>query len=99
MNASDELPGYIKDFISRNHGWLITRVRNDEKDLFMNTVFKNTRIQWAYNIVNPTLGAAKADLWRYATLWSYGGFYIDYDSDIKTPLDDIIQERDSHIVA
>ncbi len=25
------------------------------------------------------LGAAKADIWRYAVLWCYGGAYIDDD--------------------
>jgi hypothetical protein len=49
--------GPHKILFSRNHGWLIKAVGNDEKDLFMNTVFNNTRIQWAYNIINPALYA------------------------------------------
>ena len=36
-------------------------------------------LQWAYNAINPKLGAAKADVWRYAVMWCYGGFYMDYD--------------------
>ena len=35
-------------------------------------------------------GAFKADLWRYSVLYAYGGVYLDDDSDIKTPLDEVI---------
>jgi mannosyltransferase OCH1-like enzyme len=33
--------------------------------------------------------ASKADIWRYAVLYTYGGMYIDDDSDMKTPLDEV----------
>lgn len=98
-NKSDPLPDHINNLFKRNAGWLIKVVGNSEKDQFINTVFNGTKTQWAYNIINPALGAAKADLWRYAILWCYGGFYIDYDSDIRDNLDEIIQPTDSIILA
>jgi hypothetical protein len=98
-NTSDPLPDHINNLFKRNPGWLIKVVGNAEKDLFINVVFNATQTQWAYNIINPALGAAKADLWRYAVLWCYGGFYIDYDSDMRTTLDEIIQPYDSIILA
>ena len=33
---------------------------------------------------NPALGAAKADLWRYAVLYAVGGVYIDVDAFVET---------------
>jgi len=45
----------------------------------MNTVFAGTSLLWAYHIINNRAGAAKADIWRYAVLWAYGGAYIDDD--------------------
>jgi mannosyltransferase OCH1-like enzyme len=45
---------------------------NEEKDHFMNTVFANTSLLWAYHAIHPQAGAAKADIWRYCVLWTYG---------------------------
>jgi len=54
-------------------------IDNEEKDEFMKTAFAGTSLLWAYNIINSRAGAAKADIWRYAVLWAYGGAYIDDD--------------------
>jgi hypothetical protein len=69
------------------------------KDEFMNTVFGGTSLLWAYNIISPAAGAAKADLWRYAVLWTYGGAYIDDDSDMHSPLDKVVAPEDTLIVS
>lgn len=55
----------------------------------MNTTFANTGINWAYNVINPLIGAARADIWRYCVLYLHGGLYLDDDSDIKVPLDNV----------
>ena len=56
----------------------------------MNTTFRDTSILWAYNAINPLVGAARADIWRYCVLYTFGGLYLDDDSDIKVPLDNVI---------
>lgn len=93
-DRKDELPGTLKQFFSRNQNWNITVCDNLCKDNFMSTIFAGTSILWAYNAINPAVGAAKADIWRYAVLYTYGGVYLDDDSDIRKPLDEIIQETD-----
>ena len=98
-NASEELPGSLKDFFARNSGWQVNIIGNAEKDEFIDTVFADTSVQLAYHLISPLLGAAKADIWRYAVLWLYGGMYIDYDSDIKTPLDEVVRADDTLIVS
>ena len=55
----------------------------------MNTVFANTSLHWAYSKIHMAYAASKADIWRYAVLYTYGGMYIDDDSDMKTPLDEV----------
>ena len=55
-----------------------------EKDVFMQETFPNTSLLWAYHQIHPMCGAAKADIWRYAVLFVFGGVYIDDDSDIGT---------------
>ncbi len=48
-------------------------------------------MQWAYNLVRtPQYFASKADIWRYAVLYTYGGMYLDDDSDIRLPLDEVL---------
>jgi len=56
-------------------------------------------VQVAYHLISPLLGAAKADIWRYAVLWLYGGVYLDYDSDIKTQFNELIFKDDEVILS
>lgn len=46
-----------------------------------------------------TIGAAKADFFRYAVLYKYGGVYLDIDSYVKTPFDDFLNADEEAIVS
>ena len=89
IGENSSIPRHLKALLSRNHHWNHHLVDNEAMDAFMSTHFNETMIHWAYSMTNPILGAALADIWRMAALWMYGGVYIDYDSDIKTPLDQV----------
>ena len=41
---------------------------------------------------------AKADFWRYLILYKCGGIYLDMDSSINRPLDELINEDDDAII-
>lgn len=88
-DRNDPLPGHLQEFFNRNNKWEVNICDNQCKDDFMSTVFGNTKIFWAYSMINPLVGASKADIWRYCALYTYGGVYLDDDSDIKTPLDEV----------
>ena len=45
------------------------------------------------------IGAAKADFFRYAVLYKYGGVYVDIDGAIIRPLSDIIQDDDVAVLS
>jgi len=45
------------------------------------------------------IGAAKADMFRYAVLYKKGGVYLDVDSDITGRLDDFILPTDSAVIS
>jgi mannosyltransferase OCH1-like enzyme len=45
------------------------------------------------------IGAAKADFFRYAVLYKYGGVYLDVDSAITGKLDELIDEKDVALIA
>lgn len=46
-----------------------------------------------------TIGASKADFFRYAILYKKGGIYLDIDSLIVTKLDDFILPTDTAIIS
>lgn len=50
----------------------------------------------AYNRL--TIGAAKADFFRYAILYKKGGVYLDIDSGLNRPLREFILEDDTALV-
>ena len=60
---------------------------NFENEIILNT-FKKIKI-----------GAGKADFWRYLILYMNGGIYLDIDSNISKPLDQLIKENDMAIIS
>lgn len=98
-DRNDEMPGHWKEFFIRNSAWTVNICDNACKDEFMKTVFGHSSVYWAYSVINPVMGAAKADIWRYAVLYTYGGVYFDDDSDMKTPLDQVISSTDRLIMS
>lgn len=59
----EALPKHLKEFLERNKNWNVNIVSNAMKDDFMNKTFAKTSLLWAYNMINPLCGAAKADIW------------------------------------
>lgn len=87
----------LSGFFSRNKECNIHILGDDDMDNFMNTKFANTSVLWAYHNINPLLMAAKADIWRMATLWLEGGIYIDADTYIRDPFVKIIRPTDRFV--
>ena len=64
------------------HDWSIKIYTDKEcrkliQDNFENNIFE------AYEKINPSYGAAKADLFRYCAIYQFGGIYIDIKSSIE----------------
>jgi mannosyltransferase OCH1-like enzyme len=85
----NNVPKHIQTLIGRNRQWQTHLIDNAKMDRFMHTTFANTSTLVAYSLVNPTLGSVKADIWRMAVLWYYGGVYIDHDATLTTNLDEV----------
>jgi hypothetical protein len=68
VKSSDEIDAEtldnLRQFMTLNYDWRHFVIENVVKDQFMNYIFNGTSILWAYNMINPQLGAAKADIWR-----------------------------------
>ena len=93
------LPQHLTALFERNPTWTVNVCDNECKDHFMTTSFANTSLAWAYFAINPAVGAARADIWRYCVLYSFGGLYLDDDSDIGTPLDQVVQPLDHMVLS
>ena len=88
-NSSYISSPWILNTIALNHDWQFHILDDNDVKVFMNTYFNNTKILWAFDHINPKFMPAKIDIWRYATLWMYGGGYMDIDSNIYTPLREV----------
>ena len=73
----------------------------DDKDIeeFIRSEFRR-EVYEAYMSINPVLGAAKADFFRYCIIYKRGGIYLDLKSFIKIPylFGNIIQSDDEAIL-
>jgi hypothetical protein len=78
-----------------NPDYSIVLYDDDDMDAFISSNFGEYTYQ-CYSKLN--VGAAKADFWRYCILYKYGGVYLDIDSDILQPLDELICHDDSCII-
>ena len=94
-----DLPDYTRHYLDYHEEWKSVIADDDDADEFMRTVFSNTSLLWAYETLNPLLGAAKADLWRYAVLYGVGGVYIDADACFWGNIDAFIKPTDKFILS
>ena len=52
-----------------------------------------------YNRINPHIGPARADVFRYLLLYKKGGVYLDIKSTAKIPLSSVLNSNDSFILS
>jgi hypothetical protein len=97
--VNDNITAHVLKMQKTNFDFTFHLWGNEEEHHFMETYFFNTSILWAFKHVNPAVGVSYSDIWRLCVLWAYGGFYIDDDSYIDTPLNKIIRENDTLILS
>ena len=94
-----DLPPHILGYLTHQKHWSAIIANDKYVDRFMNEVFANTSVLWAYESITPSLFAAKADIWRYSVLYAYGGVYIDADASFHADLDKFILPSDKFILS
>lgn len=55
--------------------------------------------EYIENYNKLTIGAAKADFFRYAILYKKGGIYLDVDSAVTRPFKDLIKDNDEAVIS
>lgn len=84
------------DFMKKsNPEYTYNLYTDDDMDNFVNEYFKG-EIAECYNRLNIIV--AKVDFWRYLVLYKYGGIYLDMDSSIEKPLNELIKDDDDAII-
>jgi len=86
----------IRDAIQTlNPDYQIVLYDDAEIDLFIKANYNSD----IYNcFLQLNVGASKADFWRYCVLYKNGGVYLDIDSNIVKPLDQLIQGYEQCII-
>ena len=69
---------------------------DNDMDIFVNEHYSGL-ISECYNKLNIIV--AKVDFWRYLVLYKYGGIYLDMDSTIEKPLNELIRSTDEAIIS
>lgn len=96
---SDKLPfltrWHIKRFRKNNPDYSYEFYDDERVDKFFEQEFPGDVLS-AYRKLN--IGAAKADMFRYAVLLKRGGVYLDIDSGINGTLDAFIKPHDKAII-
>jgi inositol phosphorylceramide mannosyltransferase catalytic subunit len=94
-----ELPLLIQSRINimreTNPDYTYKLYTDSDMDEFVNTEYKG-EIADCYNKLNIIV--AKVDFWRYLILYKYGGVYLDMDSHISVPLNELIRPDDQAII-
>jgi len=99
MKNRSTVPSYMKEYLDSHKNWTSCIVDDFYMTSFMEEVFANTSVLWAYNTMNPNIMVAKADIWRYAVLYVFGGMYIDADSSFKGNVDEFLTIKDKFILS
>ncbi len=86
---------HIQKFRSQNPAYEYEFYTDSRIDDFFITEYGND-ITNAYRKVQ--IGAAKADFFRYAILYKWGGIYLDVDSAVKAPFNSFIPDDDVAII-
>ena len=87
----------IKNMKSLNPDYDFYLYDDNDIEKWIKSTFDDPIIYNTYSQLN--VGAAKADFWRYLILYKNGGIYLDIDSEITKPLNELINENDTAIVS
>ena len=98
MKHVHKLPN-IREVADRHPKWVLNIIDDANMNRFFDVVYANTSTLWAFKAIHPAIGAAKADMFRYAVLYAFGGVYFDADTTFSGNLDTYITPADRFVWA
>ena len=94
----DHIPTHLLNMYNNNSNWKPFIIDDFHATEFINIIYADTGIAWAYTSISTGYGAIKADIFRYAVLYVFGGVYIDLDSVLSASLDQYLKPGDNFIL-
>ena len=76
----------IASLTAKNPGWTYNFYVNEDFPDFIKQHYGQDMLN-TFNLINPSYGAARADLFRYLLIYAVGGVYLDIKSSVSMPLD------------
>lgn len=80
----------IDSWLRLNRGWSYHFCSDRDMETFFQSYLEGRYLELFRAMPLPVM---KADLWRYAILEAFGGFYADIDTYCSAPLDDWLDHR------
>ena len=98
----DVLPAEINENIVKikalNPGWEYRFYNDNDIQRFISENYGPDILAY-FNRINPSYGAARADLFRYLVVYQCGGVYLDIKSTLTVPLDTVITDDDAFLLS
>lgn len=97
-NVSPELAGCVETLKSMNPEWAHQLFDDEAQRTFLESVCSD-RFMRAYDRIQPSHGAARADMFRYVIAFLHGGAYMDLKAGTTRPLEEILRPDDRFILS
>lgn len=81
-----------------NQDWRIAIFSDSKQEQFLKKNLSSRAFE-AYQAINPSYGAARADFFRYCACFLLGGVYIDVKSHISAPLSLMLKDEDQFLLS
>lgn len=94
----NELASITKDLKLKNSDWEYRFYDDNACSIYILENY-GSEIHSIYNSINPSYGAARADLFRYLVLYKEGGVYFDIKSSCSISFSDLIHENDEFFIS
>ncbi len=88
----------VEEIKSRNPEWNYRFYDNEAIESFVSEHY-GRKVLDAYLKIDPSYGAARADLFRYLVMYRIGGVYLDIKSRFLVPIDDVIAGDEGYIIS
>lgn len=94
----DSLRRNVEELKSSNPGWDHRLWDEAAMEAFIAEHYGSVVLGY-YHRIDPTYGAARADLFRYLLVYRLGGVYLDVKSRFKQPINDVLRLDEHFIVS
>ena len=98
LTLPDDLTRNVEALKALNGGWEHRLYDDQAIERFIAEHYGAVMLR-LYRAIDPSYGAARADLFRYLVVYRLGGVYLDIKSRFRAPIDQVIDRADRFVVS